>query len=85
MNRDSGFLSMKNLEKKEAENNYLGSKEDVALKLLQIFEHINFFNLLQQEPEFKDLATKNTIEGLYWQLGSLKNEGQLQDTFARSQ
>ena len=46
-----------------------GSPEETTLRLLKIFEHINFFNLLVPGPDIERLATWDDIEALYWRLG----------------
>ena len=57
-------LSQENMEIQERR---LDPKK-TAEQLLEVFEHINFFNLFETEPTQKDLANKDAIEALYWQI-----------------
>lgn len=40
----------------------------MAEELIEVFEHINFFNLLESDSSLAEFENKDAIEALFWQI-----------------
>ena len=52
----------------EVEQNY--TPEKMTIWLLTVFQHVNFFNLLEPSPTSLQLENKDEISNLYWRLSA---------------